>query len=323
MGLVGSHHLEYDPDDLDLAISHQAVRAPVATEAGVPAITSRVCVSAISVLKEFMGKGQRRATAWICKEKAALLRDQAPDDEMCLVRADESPLRYRHRLSVAGPKGELRIKRGPLEVGREHVEHSGRSRSSRSAHSLRIPDADATEANLRARQRAKIGQGRAQLGSSKYRHKAPSPYSVKSAQPRKVQQVVVGIQSGSDSESGLKGLGSDGDLRIIVLVAAEGEAHVQTPAPQDPDWAIPDLAAPPRKPGPDQKPPHGRTPFQQCSHCDLHRHADLHCWKRLTCQCCGKKAHLSDCCLVVCRGCGENHYIGKCQIEAFYTWIRH
>ncbi|ETM02937.1 hypothetical protein L917_00752 [Phytophthora nicotianae] len=87
MESVGSDHGEYDPDDLDLPASCQATVATAATTTGLPAITPRIRVSAMSELKEFSGKDddEDRARAWIGKVKSAFIRDQAPDDEKCLV----------------------------------------------------------------------------------------------------------------------------------------------------------------------------------------------------------------------------------------------
>ncbi|ETN05473.1 hypothetical protein PPTG_14205 [Phytophthora nicotianae INRA-310] len=53
---VGSDHGEYDPDDLDLPASRQETVATDATTTGLPAITPRIRVSAMSELKEFLGK---------------------------------------------------------------------------------------------------------------------------------------------------------------------------------------------------------------------------------------------------------------------------
>jgi hypothetical protein len=54
-------------------------------------------VSAISELKEFSGKDrdEDRARSWLNKAKSAFVRDQAPDDEKCLVLGD----------LLAGPAG--------------------------------------------------------------------------------------------------------------------------------------------------------------------------------------------------------------------------
>ncbi|ETP12969.1 hypothetical protein F441_11752 [Phytophthora nicotianae CJ01A1] len=87
MESVGSDHGEYDPDDLDLPASRQATVATAATATGLPANSPRIRVSVVSELKEFSGKDddEGRARAWIGKLKSAFVRDQAPDDEKCLV----------------------------------------------------------------------------------------------------------------------------------------------------------------------------------------------------------------------------------------------
>ncbi|CAH0522646.1 unnamed protein product [Peronospora belbahrii] len=35
------------------------------------------------------------------------------------------------------------------------------------------------------------------------------------------------------------------------------------------------------------------------------------------------KGHPPERCLLVCRGCGETHEVGKCPMEEFYNLIRH
>ncbi|KAG3073771.1 hypothetical protein PI125_g22182 [Phytophthora idaei] len=64
-------------------------------------------------------------------------------------RADESPLEYLHRLNVAGLRAKLRVKSGPLDVHREHVEHFIGTLDDRDLADqlalLRIPDADTVE----------------------------------------------------------------------------------------------------------------------------------------------------------------------------------
>ncbi|ETL95593.1 hypothetical protein L917_06634 [Phytophthora nicotianae] len=172
MDSVGSDHGEYDPDDLDLPASRQATLS---------------------------GKDddEERARAGIGKVKSAFVRHQAPDDGTCLVlgglftgparkwyrqlsrttrgdwkellhefqRVDETPLEYLHRLNVAGLRAKLRVKSGPSDVRREHVEHFietlDDSDLSDQLALLRISDAGALEEVLRARQRATNRQGRA------------------------------------------------------------------------------------------------------------------------------------------------------------------
>ena len=42
------------------------------------------------------------------------------------------------------------------------------------------------------------------------------------------------------------------------------------------------------------------TPNTRCVYCGSKKHGGLNCWKRLTCDRCGKKGHPSDRCLFVC-----------------------
>ncbi|ETI40149.1 hypothetical protein L914_13840 [Phytophthora nicotianae] len=119
-------------------------------------------------------------------------------------RADETPLEYLHHLKVAGLRAKLRVKSGPSDICREHVEYFIETLDDRDLAGqlalLRISDADALEEVLRARQRATNRQGRAQFGSSKYRQKAASSDATKSAPTRKVQAVMATNQSDSNSE---------------------------------------------------------------------------------------------------------------------------
>ena len=59
-----------------------------------------------------------------------------------------------------------------------------------------------------------------------------------------------------------------------------------------------------------------------CTHCGSSKHDDRGCWKRLTCQKCGRKGHPSDKCFFVCSACGNIHEGGKCPMEEFYNLIR-
>ncbi|POM66192.1 Hypothetical protein PHPALM_17989 [Phytophthora palmivora] len=82
---------EYDPDDLDLDPPRRAaVASASATTTGRSTSVPRIRVSAMSELKEFTGKevNEDRARAWLNKVKCAFVRDQAPDEEKCLVFGD-------------------------------------------------------------------------------------------------------------------------------------------------------------------------------------------------------------------------------------------
>lgn len=82
---------EYDPDDLDLDTPRRAaVASASATTTGMSTSVPRIRVSAMSELKEFAGKegDEDRTRAWLNKAKSAFVRDQAPDEEKCLVFGD-------------------------------------------------------------------------------------------------------------------------------------------------------------------------------------------------------------------------------------------
>ena len=66
-----------------------------------------------------------------------------------------------------------------------------------------------------------------------------------------------------------------------------------------------------------------KTDGESCTHCGSQKHADLQCWKRLTCQKCGKKGHPTDRCFWTCKGCGEVHAKGECRLELLYNHLMH
>ena len=76
---------EYDPDDMDLGES--PARMATATMGQMPNMIPRIKLAATSDLKDFHGRDQDedRARSWVTTMKTAFTRDQAPDDEKCLV----------------------------------------------------------------------------------------------------------------------------------------------------------------------------------------------------------------------------------------------
>ena len=76
---------EYDPDDMDL--EGPAARIATAAAGHIPGMIPRIKLAATSDLKEFHGRNQDedRARSWLSTVKTAFARDQAPDDEKCLV----------------------------------------------------------------------------------------------------------------------------------------------------------------------------------------------------------------------------------------------
>uniref|UniRef100_A0AAV1T405 Uncharacterized protein n=1 Tax=Peronospora matthiolae TaxID=2874970 RepID=A0AAV1T405_9STRA len=80
-----------DPEDADTDDSGQderrrAMVANTETFKKGGGIPQRIRVSAMTELKRFSGKDRDRS--WISKVKSAFLRDQAPDEEKCLVFDD-------------------------------------------------------------------------------------------------------------------------------------------------------------------------------------------------------------------------------------------
>ncbi|GMF45463.1 unnamed protein product [Phytophthora fragariaefolia] len=96
---------EYVPYDLDLGRPSRATVATTSATTSNQAInTPRIRVPAMSELKEFPGKDgdEDRARSWLGKVKSAFIRDQAPDQEKCLVFGDllTGPARnWYHQLS--------------------------------------------------------------------------------------------------------------------------------------------------------------------------------------------------------------------------------
>ena len=56
-----------------------------------------------------------------------------------------------------------------------------------------------------------------------------------------------------------------------------------------------------------------------CTHCRPKRHDDRGCWKRLTCQKCGRKGHPVEKCYHICSVCKNVHDEKKCPKEHLYN----
>ena len=80
----------YEIPDTDLDDLRRPLVAAAGISPGDGTTTQRIRMSAIADLKEFNGrdKDEDRARSWISKVKSAFLRDQAPDQEKCLVFGD-------------------------------------------------------------------------------------------------------------------------------------------------------------------------------------------------------------------------------------------
>ncbi|GMG16447.1 unnamed protein product [Phytophthora fragariaefolia] len=214
-------------------------------------------------------------------------------------RSDDSPLEYLHRLNVAGIRAQLKIKDGGSKERQVHVDHFietlGDQELSNRLTLLRLPDTDELEEVLRALERART------------------------------RQKSVRIQAASsESDSGSDGSDeSDSDEdhhRQIFLAAVGDQADRPTKEPnREPIFSLqPDQAPHDHR----SKNPADGPDSSRYTDCGSRKHTDLGCWRRLTCQKCGKRDHAGDHCVFVCRGRGELHDMGKCPMEEFYNQIR-
>ncbi|KAE9072333.1 hypothetical protein PF007_g26219 [Phytophthora fragariae] len=205
-------------------------------------------------------------------------------------RSEESPLEYHYRLNVAALRAKLKIKDGDSKTRREHVEHFietlGDPDLADRLTLLRLNDVEDLEEVLGARDRAKGRQKRSAFGS-KYRQKTSTPAPAAPAK-RSVHAVQRSApEPGSDTVS--DGSDSEGDLRRIYLASAENKEH------EAKDEAQPVEPAHRGKTNPDSPRPRsqqdGLDRNVRCSHCGSRKHTDLGCWRRLTCEKCGKRGH--------------------------------
>ena len=143
-------------------------------------------------------------------------------------------------------RAKLPIKDGPPSDRSEHVEHFIETLDDRDLADqltlLRVADADEMEETLRARQRAKTRQGKATMGSARFRPKAvPTPTPAASKPARAIHVLKAqGDSSGSDAED--SDADADGDLRKMYSAVAPNH-------PSDPRSRLtPDVSTPPRDP---------------------------------------------------------------------------
>ncbi|KAE8881265.1 hypothetical protein PF003_g34804 [Phytophthora fragariae] len=145
-------------------------------------------------------------------------------------RSDESPIEYLHRLNVAGMRAKLPIKGGAPSTRRGHVDHFIETLDDRDLADqlvlLRLRDADELEETLRLRQRSKARQGRAAVGSSKFRQRATPAANSASAKPARVVHAIQAADGSSSSESDDSGSDQDAGYRRIHAAAAN-ERDVQ------------------------------------------------------------------------------------------------
>uniref|UniRef100_A0AAV1V9C0 Retrotransposon gag domain-containing protein n=1 Tax=Peronospora matthiolae TaxID=2874970 RepID=A0AAV1V9C0_9STRA len=279
-----------------------------------------------------------KARTWIGKVKSAFIRDQAPDEERCLVfgdlmvgparywyrqlsrstrfnwkelvnsflveyaghgmsasrqyyhakkRSEEDPLQYLYRLNVMGMQAKIPVMTGLPAARKEHVNHFIDTLDdpdlSNQLLLLNVEDAEAMQKTLHGYQQGRSRQGKVVMGSSKFRQKgAQGPALSKPARAvRMVRTEDVCSESGSDT------CGSDLEDRLRSIHVAATADRRSSPN---------EVAANARSVDPNTRQDYQdrNMPLKPCTHCGSTKHGDLGCWKRLTCQKCGRKGHPSD-----------------------------
>ncbi|GMF52127.1 unnamed protein product [Phytophthora fragariaefolia] len=300
---VGSRHDpldDFDPDDLSIDIPRRA-------------------------LKAFSGKDidEDRARSWLGKVKSAFIHDRALDSEKCLVFGDllTGPARNWHmQLSRPTRSNWKSLLEGFL------IQYCGRdvSVARKYYHAMKRSD----ESPLEYLHRLNVAGMRAKLpikdGSAAARREHVEPF-IETLDDRELADQLALLRlfdadvldeslrarQRAKSRQGRAAMGSTEDHVRQVYLAAANESKASSSAHQSRQDT--ERSA-------DRQAPTGVT--KRCSHCGATKHNDLGCWKRLTCQKCGRNGHPSDHCLFVCRACGELHGMGKCQMEEFYNMVR-
>ncbi|POM77368.1 Hypothetical protein PHPALM_5256 [Phytophthora palmivora] len=314
----------------------------------------------MSELKEFAGRegDEDRIRAWLSKVKSAFMRDQAPDEEKCLVFGDllaGSARNWYRQLSRTTRStwkdllSSFQVQycgRG-VSVARQYYHARKRSDESPLEHSCRL-----NVAGLRARLQIKDGPAEVRREhvehfietlddrdladhqdllripdadtleealQSRQRAKARQSKAVyRSIKPRQKNNNATAPSASTRAVRAVKAI-SDSSESEEDSSGSDGEAGLRRVY----------LAAPGLNESVSfcKKSDKGRaiprcSPPKRCLHCGSRKHSDLGCWGRLTCEKCGRKGHPSDRCLFTCKACGDIHEAGKCTMEEFYNLIR-
>ncbi|CAH0484613.1 unnamed protein product [Peronospora farinosa] len=175
---------------------------------------------------------------------------------------------------------------------------------------LRLGDADDMEETLRTYQRMEGRQYPSAMGSSKFRQRSASASTPIPSKPTRAVRAIRLEGSSSESDSDLSGSDADTDRRNLCVATVPDRVKKFNDQRAALDHLNQDR-------GPDRV-----VNQKACTHCGSKKHDDRGCWKRLTCQKCGRKGHPSDKCFFTCAACGDVHESGKCRMEEFYNMIR-
>ncbi|POM81103.1 Hypothetical protein PHPALM_970 [Phytophthora palmivora] len=356
---------EYDPDDLDLDPPRRGAVASVsATTNGRSTSVSRIRVSAMSELKVFAGKegDEDRTRSWLSKVKSAFVRDQAPDEEKCLVFGDlltgsaRNWYRQLNRTTRSTWKDLLRsfqiqyCGRG-VSVARQYYHARKRSDESPLEYLYRL-----NVAGLRARLQIKDGPSEVRREDVEYfmetlddgdleDHLAflriPDADTLEEARQRKA--VYGSIKPHQKNNNAADPSASTRSARAVKAISDSSESEEDSSGldgeavlcrvylvasgdnegQQDQDQRNQDRSRSETGNNRAQQDRHDiSSPPKRCSHCGSRKHSDLGRWGRLACEKCGRKGHPSDHSLFTCKACGDVHEAGKYAMEEFYNLIR-
>ncbi|OWZ08881.1 LOW QUALITY PROTEIN: hypothetical protein PHMEG_00018503, partial [Phytophthora megakarya] len=264
-----------------------------------------------SDLKEFTGKDidEDRARTWIGKVKSVFQRDQATEEEKYPTFSDlmVGPAKNWHRQLSRTTKTKWADLLKSFQT--QYYCYHARKRSEETPfdyiYRLNV-------AALRAKLKIKDGNPKA-------RREHVDHYIETLGDPDLADRLTllrladVDKLEESEGVSGSDGSDSESEPRRIFLAAAEEKLSTRSQTKASEGRRIPDRRNPGDRVHQDR---------DRCSHCGSRKHTDLDCWKRLTCEKCGKRGHPTDRCLYACRGCGDVHEAGECPMEKFYNQIR-
>uniref|UniRef100_A0AAV1TP89 CCHC-type domain-containing protein n=1 Tax=Peronospora matthiolae TaxID=2874970 RepID=A0AAV1TP89_9STRA len=211
-------------------------------------------------------------------------------------------------------RAKIHVKDGNVADRREHVEHYIETLDdhdlAKQLTLLRLDDVLTLELTLHTHERMQKRKCNLLIRSGKFRSRSASPYSLSPSKPARAGRPNhVGGES-SSSESDICSAESDEENQSV---------YSATTADYTKDRGN---DRPPKPRSNDRERDHERAEgHKSCTHCGFKRHGGRGCWKRLTCQKCERRGHLSDKCFYECSACGEVHDGGNCPMEKFYNML--
>ena len=223
-------------------------------------------------------------------------------------------MKYLYRLKVDAIQANIPIRDGPSAIRKEHVNHYISNLDDRDLARLltmlRLGDADDLEETMQECQNIEVREAHASMGSRKFRQRLTSQAAQMLAKPARVVREIFVESEKCGTEYDFGGSDTDSDRRNVYMTAASDRSQkTGDPIVQNKRF--------------DQERQYNRgTSQKMCMHSGSKRHEERGCWKRLTCQKCGRKGHPADKCDYVFSVCKNIHDKGKCPMKQFYNTAR-